>query len=139
VVRDDDVFGGDPDHFIRAAATPESDLEHALPRTRARSESIPARRVPRPDGSRRDNLREPTVGLTKIGYNRFPRCCGSRNLGGGLGRRLFTDGATRQDLEDADGGQWVTGPDGERVYGNWILTKALVDLTPIVAQASDWP
>ena len=29
------------------------------------------------------------------------------------------------------------GPDGEPVYGNWILTDALVELTPIVVQARE--
>jgi hypothetical protein len=34
-----------------------------------------------------------------------------------------------------DGRQWVVGPVGKSVYGNWILTEALVELTPIVVQS----
>jgi hypothetical protein len=54
-----------------------------------------------------------------------------------IGTRDFTDGVTRQVLEDDDGRQWVVGPDGEPVYGNWILTEGLVELAPIVVQARE--
>jgi hypothetical protein len=37
------------------------------------------------------------------------------------GRALFVDGVTRDVYEDADGRQWVTAYDGERVYGVWLL------------------
>jgi hypothetical protein len=29
----------------------------------------------------------------------------------------------------------VVGPDGEPVYGNWILTEAMEELVPIVVEA----
>ena len=37
------------------------------------------------------------------------------------GRRLFTDGIERDVYEDAEGRQYVLGPDGERVDGQWLL------------------
>jgi hypothetical protein len=37
-----------------------------------------------------------------------------------VGRVPFTDGVTRDVYEDADGRQWVTGYDGERVFGVWV-------------------
>jgi hypothetical protein len=37
-----------------------------------------------------------------------------------IGRRLFTDGIERDVYEDAQGRQYVFGPDGERVYGQWL-------------------
>jgi len=36
------------------------------------------------------------------------------------GRRLFTDGIERPVYEDAEGRQYVLGPDGERVDGRWL-------------------
>ena len=36
------------------------------------------------------------------------------------GRRLFTDGVERDVYEDAEGRQYVLGPDGERVVGQWL-------------------
>ena len=38
-----------------------------------------------------------------------------------IGRVSFVDGATRDVYEDADGRQWVTRCDGERVYGVWLV------------------
>jgi hypothetical protein len=38
-----------------------------------------------------------------------------------IGRVRFLDGVTRDVCEDADGRQWVTGYDGERVYGLWLM------------------
>jgi hypothetical protein len=38
-----------------------------------------------------------------------------------VGRVPFADGVTRDVHEDADGRQWVTGYDGERVYGVWLM------------------
>jgi hypothetical protein len=38
-----------------------------------------------------------------------------------VGRVLFTDVVTREVYEDSDGRQWVTGYDGERVYGVWMM------------------
>jgi hypothetical protein len=38
-----------------------------------------------------------------------------------VGRVLFTDGVERDVFEDADGWQWVTSYDGERVYGVWMM------------------
>jgi hypothetical protein len=37
-----------------------------------------------------------------------------------LGSRLFADGAERPAHEGAAGRQYVTGPDGEPVYGQWL-------------------
>jgi hypothetical protein len=37
-----------------------------------------------------------------------------------IGRRLFTDGLERDTYEDDGGRQYVLGPDGERVYGQWL-------------------
>ncbi|HEX5273021.1 MAG TPA: hypothetical protein VFW33_21135 [Gemmataceae bacterium] len=39
-----------------------------------------------------------------------------------IGSTPFTDGVSREVYEDADGRQWVTGYDGERVYGVWLVT-----------------
>ena len=36
-----------------------------------------------------------------------------------VGRVPFTDGVVRDVFEDGNGRQWVTGHDGERVYGVW--------------------
>jgi hypothetical protein len=36
------------------------------------------------------------------------------------GRRLFTDGRERTVYEDAEGRQYVLGPDGERTCGQWL-------------------
>jgi hypothetical protein len=36
---------------------------------------------------------------------------------GPVGRVPFVDGVTREVYEDPDGRQWVTGNEGERVYG----------------------
>jgi hypothetical protein len=38
-----------------------------------------------------------------------------------VGRVPFVDGVTRVVYEDPDGRQWVTGYEGERVYGVWLL------------------
>jgi hypothetical protein len=38
-----------------------------------------------------------------------------------VGRVPFTDGVTREVYKDSDGRQWVTGYDGERVYGVWMM------------------
>jgi hypothetical protein len=37
-----------------------------------------------------------------------------------IGTRLFTDGVERPDYEDPEGRQYVTGPDGRPVYGQWL-------------------
>jgi hypothetical protein len=37
-----------------------------------------------------------------------------------VGRRLFTDGIEREVYEDASGRQYVFGPDGEQVFGQWL-------------------
>ena len=37
-----------------------------------------------------------------------------------VGRVPFVDGVLRDVYEDADGRQWVTGYEGERVYGVWL-------------------
>jgi hypothetical protein len=37
-----------------------------------------------------------------------------------VGRRLFTDGIEREVYEDDSGRQYVLGPDGEKVYGQWL-------------------
>jgi hypothetical protein len=37
------------------------------------------------------------------------------------GRRLFTDGLERDVYEDGKRRQYVFDPDGERVYGRWLL------------------
>ena len=36
------------------------------------------------------------------------------------GRRLFTDGVERPVYEDAEGRQYVLGPEGARMYGQWL-------------------
>jgi hypothetical protein len=38
-----------------------------------------------------------------------------------VGRVPFTDGLMRDVYQDADGRQWVTGYDGEQVYGVWLM------------------
>jgi hypothetical protein len=38
-----------------------------------------------------------------------------------IGRRLFTDGLERDFYEDARGRQYVLAPDGEKVFGVWVL------------------
>ena len=38
-----------------------------------------------------------------------------------IGRVPFVDGVTGDVCEDSDGQQWVTGYDGERVYGLWMM------------------
>jgi hypothetical protein len=45
---------------------------------------------------------------------------GRRVMDRGVGRRLFTDGLERAVYEDAEGRQYVLGPDGERMYGQWL-------------------
>jgi hypothetical protein len=45
---------------------------------------------------------------------------GRRVMDRGVGRRLFTDGIERNVHEDAEGRQYVLGPDGERVCGHWL-------------------
>jgi hypothetical protein len=37
------------------------------------------------------------------------------------GRRPITDGLERDTYEDAEGREYVLGPDGERLYGQWLL------------------
>jgi hypothetical protein len=39
-----------------------------------------------------------------------------------VGHRLFTDGIERTVYEDAEGRQYVLGPDGERVDGQWLAS-----------------
>ena len=46
---------------------------------------------------------------------------GRKNEGRIIGRRLFTDGVEPVAYEDGDGRQYVVGPDGEGVYGVWLL------------------
>ena len=38
-----------------------------------------------------------------------------------VGRRVFTDGTEREVNEDASGRQYIFGPDGEKVFGQWLL------------------
>jgi hypothetical protein len=38
-----------------------------------------------------------------------------------VGRVPFVDGIERDVFEDADGRQWVTEYDGDRVYGVWLM------------------
>ena len=38
-----------------------------------------------------------------------------------IGNVPFVDGVVREVHEDDDGRQWVTGYEGERVYGMWLL------------------
>jgi hypothetical protein len=38
-----------------------------------------------------------------------------------IGHRLFTDGIERDVYEDASGRQYAFGPDGEQVFGQWLL------------------
>jgi hypothetical protein len=38
-----------------------------------------------------------------------------------IGSVPFVDGVARDVHEDADGRQWVTGYEGEMVYGVWLL------------------
>jgi hypothetical protein len=38
-----------------------------------------------------------------------------------IGRRLFTDRLGRDVYEDGERRQYVFDPDGERVYGRWLL------------------
>jgi hypothetical protein len=49
-----------------------------------------------------------------------------------IGRRLFTDGATRDVLADYDG-QYVIGDDGEKVRGVWLLDEE-ADVPFVVAE-----
>jgi hypothetical protein len=51
-----------------------------------------------------------------------------------VGRVLFMDGVTRDVYEDADGRQWVTGYDEERVYGVWVAPP---DEPVVVASAPE--
>ena len=38
-----------------------------------------------------------------------------------VGRRLFTGGIEREVYEDASGREYVFGPDGGKVFGQWLL------------------
>jgi hypothetical protein len=52
-----------------------------------------------------------------------------------LGRVPFVDGVTRDVYEDEFGCQWVTGYDGERVYGVWLAPP---DQPLVVNEATGW-
>jgi hypothetical protein len=49
-----------------------------------------------------------------------------------IGRRLFTDGIERDVYEDAQGRQYVLDPDGEKVYGVWLLPAD----EPVITEAA---
>lgn len=40
-----------------------------------------------------------------------------------IGRIPFVDGAVRDVYEDAEGRQWITGYEWERVYGVWLMPR----------------
>jgi hypothetical protein len=44
----------------------------------------------------------------------------------------FTEGALRPVFESTDGGQYVIGDDGERVYGVWYILREEFDAPAIV-------
>jgi hypothetical protein len=52
-----------------------------------------------------------------------------------IGRRLFPDGLERDVYEDAQGRQYVLNPDGEKVYGVWLLPADEPEVVPAGGRA----
>jgi hypothetical protein len=49
------------------------------------------------------------------------------------GRRLFTDGVEREVYQDAEGRQYVLGPDADAVHGQWLPPAD----EPVVVEGGD--
>jgi hypothetical protein len=51
-----------------------------------------------------------------------------------IGRIPFVDGVVRDVQEENDGRQWVTGHEGEKVYGVWLLPAD----EPFIVDGASW-